>query len=144
MKQSELTTITRSITGRVESIVSARIPSAEEKIDGNTEITKALVHGKNVKLRSPADIKRTALNKIASGGYSSDRSFRFEEIFETSSELAAARAAAQEIERKREKLRFKLIALKDRVVADCKLGKFDVEQGAALDTFEAKAAELAA
>jgi hypothetical protein len=144
MTQSQITTITRTIDSRIREIANARFPAASERIDGNTEITKALVHGKSVQLRSAAAIKQTALNKIAEGGYSSNRTFSFSEIFETSKQVEIAAREARLVDRKRDRLVLKLGAVKSRVIADCKLGRFDTESGAALDVFEEKAELIAA
>jgi hypothetical protein len=144
MNQSQITTIRNSITHRIEVLAEARFPSPKKDVDGMAEITKALVHGKAVRLRPAAELKRRALDKIASSSYSSDRSFRFDEVFETSAEVEAARRERAATERARDKFKVKLEGLKARILADCKLVVFDVEHGAALDQFEAKAEELAA
>lgn len=142
MKQSEITTIRNTINNRISEIVDSTIPAAKTTVDANAEITKALVHGKPLKMRSPAEIRKRALDLIASERYSSSRHLGFTDIYESTAEVKATLALADATNRKRDKLALALAGVRERVIADCKLGRFDAEQGAALDTFEAKAAEV--
>ena len=143
MTQSQITTISRTIATRIAAIAAARYPAVAVK-DGNAEVTQALVHGKPLHLRSAAAIRKTALDKIAEGGYSSNRSFTFSDVFETSASIQASRKQGEATDRLREKFTLKLTALQARVIAACKLGKFDTEHTAALDEFETKAEALSA
>lgn len=144
MKQSEITTIRNTIATRIPAIVDSAIPASKANVDGNAEIMKALAHGQPVKMRTAAAIRSRALNLIVAERYQSSRHFSFEDIFESSGEVAKAREAAALVDRRREKLSVKLHGVKDRILAECKLGAFDTEHGAALDAFEEKAASVVA